>query len=54
MESFGISSTGNSLFVKFESAGSGEYTGFLAEIHYGNPHMNISNNNFKFIVYSKS
>ena len=39
--SFGISSTGNSLFVKFESAGSGEYTGFLAEIHYGKPHMNI-------------
>ena len=39
--SFSISNTGNSLFVKFESAGSGEYTGFLAEIHYGKPHMNI-------------
>ena len=42
MESFGISSTGDSFFVKFESGGSGgEYTGFLAEIHYGKPHMNI-------------
>ena len=41
LESFGISSTGYSFFVKFESFGSGEYTGFLAEIHYGKPHMNI-------------
>ena len=41
LESFGISSTGNSFFVKFESGVSGEYPGFLAEIHYGKPHMNI-------------
>ena len=34
--SFSISSTGNSLFVKFESDFSGQFTGFLATIHYGN------------------
>ena len=39
--SFGISSTGNSLFVKFESDWHVEYTGFLATIHYGNPYLNI-------------
>ena len=39
--SFGISSTGNSLFVKFESDGIGQYGGFLAAIHYGNPYLNI-------------
>ena len=34
--SFSIKSTGNSLFVKFESDFSGQFTGFLATIHYGN------------------
>ena len=36
--SFGILSTGNSLFVKFESDSYlwGQNTGFLATIHYGN------------------
>ena len=45
--SFGISSTGNSLFVKFESNYDNSYyeigmvfTGFLATIHYGNPYLN--------------
>ena len=41
LKSFGISSTGNSLFVKFESDGSGNYAGFLATIFYGNPYLNI-------------
>ena len=41
LESFSISSTGNFLFVKFESSGSMNYAGFLATIHYGNPFMNI-------------
>ena len=45
LESFGISSTGNSIFVKFESDWisnpGGKYTGFLATIHYGSPYMNI-------------
>ena len=36
LESFSISSTGNSFFVKFESDDSQQYTGFLATIHYGN------------------
>ena len=39
--SFSISSTGNSLFVKFESDGSVNKDGFLATIHYGNPYLNI-------------
>ena len=39
--SFGISSTGNSLFVKFESDYDTTYGGFLATIHYGNPYLNI-------------
>ena len=39
--SFSISSTGNSLFVKFESDNSNQYTGFLATIQYGNPYLNI-------------
>ena len=39
--SFGISSTGNSLFVKFESDGSVSKDGFFATIHYGNPYLNI-------------
>ena len=39
--SFIISSTGNSLFVKFESDYSVQYGGFLATIHYGNPYLNI-------------
>ena len=40
--SFGISSTGNSLFVKFESDHYDDgSTGFLATIHYGNPYLNI-------------
>ena len=38
--SFAISSTGNSLFVKFESDGSVQYTGFLATIQYGNLYLN--------------
>ena len=33
--SFSISSNGNSLFVKFRSDGSKQYTGFFATIHYG-------------------
>ena len=39
--SFVISSTGNSLFVKFESDGTVTKDGFLATIHYGNPYFNI-------------
>ena len=39
--SFDISSTGNSLFVKFESDGSVSKDGFFATIHYGNPYLNI-------------
>ena len=39
--SFRISSTGNSLFVKFSSDEYWQYTGFLATIHYGNPYLNI-------------
>ena len=43
--SFIVSSTGNSLFVKFESSlyhnYKGNYNGFLATIHYGNPYLNI-------------
>ena len=44
--SFVISSTGNSLFVKFESDESMNYgyTGFLATIQYGNPYLNIKYN----------
>ena len=38
---FGISTTGNSLFVKFVSDGSATYGGFLATIQYGNPYLNI-------------
>ena len=51
MESFIISSSGNSLFVKFESDGSGTRDGFLATIHYGNLNLNIL---LKNVVYSKS
>ena len=40
--SFNISSTGNSLFVKFESNDNDDgSTGFFATIHYGNPYLNI-------------
>ena len=40
--SFDISSTGNSLFVKFESYGSlVSNDGFFATIHYGNPYLNM-------------
>ena len=39
--SFNISSSGNSLFVKFESTIYYNYGGFLATIHYGNPYLNI-------------
>ena len=35
--SFGISSTGNSLFVKFDSDEYVNDKGFYASIHYGNP-----------------
>ena len=42
LESFSTSSTGNSLFVKFESDGFDDgSTGFLATIHYGDPYLNI-------------
>ena len=44
LESFGFSSTGNSLFVKFESNGYNDgSTGFLATIQYGNSYLNINN-----------
>ena len=39
--SFSISSTGNSLFVKFESNGGVTKDGFLATINYGNPYLTI-------------
>ena len=39
--SFAISSTGNSLFVIFESDKFVTEDGFLATIQYGNPFMNI-------------
>ena len=40
--SFGISSTGNSLFVKFESDWFDDgSTGFFATVHYGNSYLNI-------------
>ena len=39
--SFGISSSGNSLFVIFESDGGVTEDGFLATIRYGNPCLNI-------------
>ena len=39
--SFRILSSGNSLFLKFESYYSWvDYPGFLATIHYGNPYLN--------------
>ena len=42
LESFSTSSTGNSLFVKFESDGFDDgSTGFLATIHYGDPYLYI-------------
>ena len=42
LEIFSISSSGNSLFVKFKSTGYDDgSTGFLATIHYGNPYLNI-------------
>ena len=39
--SFNTSSSGNSLFVKFESNSYGNYAGFHATIHYGNPCLKI-------------
>ena len=39
MGSFGISSTGNSLYVKFETNYNNNYNGFHATIHYGNPYL---------------
>ena len=39
--SFGISSSGNFLFLKFESNDINVYTVFLATIHYGNTYLNI-------------
>ena len=39
---FSISSTGNSIFVKFESDNSGQYKGFRASIQYGNLYSNIN------------
>ena len=44
--SFNISSTGNSLFVKFMSDESLQYDGFQATIHYGNPCLNYFNIEF--------
>ena len=41
LESFGISSSGNSLFVKFKTDFHKQYTGFLATIYYGNPCLNF-------------
>ena len=41
LEIFDISSTVNSLFVKFESDGTHSGYGFLATIHYGNSDLNI-------------
>ena len=41
LDSFSISSTGNSLFVKFESDDYDNYGGFFATIQYGNPYLNI-------------
>ena len=41
LESFGISSIGNSLFVIFESSYYINYKGFFARIQYGNPHLHI-------------
>ena len=38
--SFDISSSGNSLFVKFVSDSGVSKGGFLASIHYGNPYFN--------------
>ena len=40
LASFGISSTGNSLFVKFESNYANNFAGFNAIIHYGNQYLN--------------
>ena len=39
--SFGISSTGNSLYVRFESTPEIQGSGFHATIHYGNSFLNI-------------
>ena len=39
--SFDISSTGNSLFVKFESDNIISKDGFLAALYYGNIYLNI-------------
>ena len=50
---FGISSTGNSLFVIFDSDSYGNYAGFLASIHYGNAYLCIKSY-YKNIVYLKS
>ena len=41
--SFSISSSGNSLFVKFQSDCCTNHAGFLATIHYGNPYLNNTN-----------
>ena len=41
LSSLSFSSTGTSLFVKFESGCCQQYTGFLATIHYGNSYLNI-------------
>ena len=39
LESFGIKSTGNSLFVRFKTHHYGNEDGFLAAIHYGNTYI---------------
>ena len=50
LESFNISSTGNSLFVIFESDVDTNYAGFLATFHFGNPFKNIKHNSYKVIL----
>ena len=44
--SFAISSTGNYLFVKFESYKGGNYSGFLVAIHYGKNNIEFINSIF--------
>ena len=50
--SFSISSTGNSLFIKFESDNLDNFAGFIATIHYSNPW--ILDNNKRHLPLSAS
>ena len=52
--SFSISSTGNSLFVKFESNSIYNDNGFFATIHHGNSCCIKKYELQKIILYSKS